>query len=313
MPTASHQAFTDYSTASQYIEDQEFPLFVKASGLARGQGAIQCDNHQEAETALKDLMIRRRFGEAGKTTIVEEYLDGPEISLHALCSNTDYLLFQSAQDYKPRFEGDTGPNTGSMGTVANPPWLSDDLLESLGQQFVAPILDKLAEQDRPYRGLLYPSIKLTSNGPKLVEYNCRFGDSEAQAYMPPLNSDILTLLTACGQQDLSNQEISWNNKSSVCVNLVSEFYPEESPMNRTIEGIEDASKVDGVVIFHTGTKKIGNRTVTNGGRVLNVVGVGDTVREAQQQAYKATSKIGFQGKKMRIDIGDKTIRQQSIE
>jgi phosphoribosylamine--glycine ligase len=312
VPTAEYGAFRDFSSASEFINSHEFPLYVKAGGLAKGKGAVECSDQASANRALHEIFVERTFGSAGDEVVIEAYLDGPEISLHALCDGQNYIMFPPSQDHKPRFDGDKGPNTGGMGAVAELPWLTKEVNMELGRLFVAPILKELAARGTPFRGLLYPGLKLTTYGPKIVEYNARFGDPETQSYMRILKTDLLPLLLASCQGELRHHAVQWSGKYAVSLALVAEEYPRSGSYGGRISGITDAESLEDVVIFHAGTKQYKRGVYTDGGRILNVTAVGSSISEAQDKVYSAAELIHFRGMKCRSDIGDKAKQQSPI-
>jgi phosphoribosylamine--glycine ligase len=307
IPTAEFQIFRDHSDALQYVKEKGAPIVVKASGLALGKGVYVCQTLEEAELALKEIMLDKLFKDAGNEVVVEEYLDGQEISMHALCDGKDFLMFPPSQDHKPVGEGDTGPNTGGMGTIAPLPWVSAEVMDDLAKAVVRPTLDALAEHDAAFTGLLYPGLKMSSNGAKVLEFNARFGDPETQVYVRLMGSDILDLLEACVDGNLAAQNIEWHPGFAANIVLASGGYPGEYKKGLPITGIEEAEKIPGVVVFHAGTKIDNDQLVTSGGRVLGICAIGATLKEALERAYQAADLIKFEGKYMRRDIGAKSL------
>ncbi|KKW19194.1 MAG: hypothetical protein UY63_C0018G0015 [Parcubacteria group bacterium GW2011_GWA2_51_10] len=312
IPTAGFQVFSDYEPARAYVYEQDLPVVIKASGLALGKGVYVCNTLQEAEQALEQIMRRSVHGEAGSEVVVEEYLDGPEISVHALSDGKNFILFPPAQDHKRIGDGDTGPNTGGMGTIAPIPFVSAQTMESIGERIVRPVLQALQKSGAPFSGVLYPGLKMTSTGPKVLEFNARFGDPETQVYMRLLKSDILDLLEACAAGDVSSQKPEWNSGFAANIVLASKGYPESYEKGFPIRGIADAEKKEDVVIFHAGTTydlpagasaQAGGELKTAGGRVLGVSAIAPTLRVALERAYAAAARIEFEGKYFRRDIG----------
>jgi len=248
------------------------------------------------------MMFQKTFGTAGETVIIEGYLQGEEISVHAFCDGETTVMFPSAQDHKRIFDNDKGPNTGGMGTVTPVPGVSKDTLDQIEQEVVIPILRELKNIGRPFKGVLFPGIMLTKDGPKVLEFNARFGDPEAQSYMRILKTDLVEILLACIDDKLSTIKIEWENKSACCIVLASNGYPGNYPKSLPITGISETEKIDGVVVFHAGTKFEGGQIVTNGGRVLGVSAVGKNLDEALKKAYEAVENIHFKGKQFRKDI-----------
>ncbi len=301
VPTAKYQVFTDYEQAKEYLEEMGAPIVVKASGLAAGKGAVVCQTQEEAQEALKEIMVDREFGEAGDEVVIEEFLVGPEISIHVLSDGQNYTIFPPSQDHKPVGVGNTGANTGGMGTVAPLPGVSDALMQQIEDEIVAPIINGMAEADMPYIGLLYPGIILTDDGPKVLEFNARFGDPETQSYMRILESDLLELMMACVDCRLNEVTTEWSDKTAVNIVLASHGYPGSYNKGKVISG-PDVEHED-VVIFHAGTKLDGEDVVTNGGRVLGVTAVGDGLDDARAKGYAACEVVNFDGMQYRSDIG----------
>lgn len=307
IPTADFKIFTRHDEALAYVRAQGAPIVVKASGLALGKGAYVCMTLTEAEAALDEIMVQKVHKEAGDEVVVEEYLDGPEISTHALCDGSNFVLFPSSQDHKRALDGDKGKNTGGMGTLAPLPWVSAGMMKEIETKVVKPTLDAMAKRGTPFKGLLYPGLMMTSKGPKVLEYNARFGDPETQVYMRLLKTDLLDLLDACLDGTLSGQQVEWASGYAVNIVLASGGYPDTYKKGLPITGIEDANQIPGVVVFHAGTTITDGVLVTNGGRVLGVSAVGKTLKEALNRAYEAADKIQFEGKYMRRDIGAKSL------
>lgn len=307
IPTAEFRIFTRYEEALAYVHEKGAPIVVKASGLALGKGAYVCMTVQEAEAALDEIMVLKVHKDAGNEVVVEEYLEGQEISVHALCDGDNYVLFPSSQDHKAISEGDIGKNTGGMGTIAPLPWVTAEMMKDIESKVVQPTLAAMAKRGIPFMGLLYPGLKMTSGGPKVLEYNARFGDPETQVYLRLLKSDILDLFDACIDGALPEQRVEWNSGAAANIVLASGGYPDAYKKGLPITGIEEAEKIPGVVVFHAGTKQQGDTLFTNGGRVLGVSAVGATLKEALASAYKAADLIQFEGKYLRRDIGAKSV------
>ncbi len=302
IPTAKSETFIEIGKARDYIEDHEYPLVIKASGLALGKGVVIANTREEALLALKEMMVQKRFGAAGATVVIEEYLPGEEISVHAFCDGETAVLFPAAQDHKRIFDNDKGPNTGGMGTVAPVPGVSRDVLKEIERIIVIPVLRELKSMGRPFKGVLFPGIMLTEEGPKVLEFNARFGDPETQSYMRILKTDLADILLACAEGRLNRIKIEWEDLSACCVVLASKGYPGSYSKGLPIGGIAEAEKVEGVVVFHAGTKFAGGEIVTNGGRVLGVSAIGNNPDEALQKAYAAVHAVHFEGKQFRRDI-----------
>jgi len=310
IPTADFAVFTNHDDALRYVQDHGVPIVVKASGLALGKGVAICNTLNEAATALKEIMLDRVFKDSGTEVVIEEYLDGQEISIHALSDGKTHKLFPVSQDHKTIGEGDTGKNTGGMGTIVPVPWLVPEALFDIECRIVQPTFAALSARGATFAGILYPGIKMSSSGPKVLEFNARFGDPEAQAYVRLLKSDILDLFNACVDGTLQKQTIEWERGFAVNIVLCSACYPDEYKKGLPITGIEEAEKLPGIVVFHAGTKcdeATPHRILTNGGRVLGVSAVGDTLKEALDRAYTAVDRINFEGKYFRRDIGAKAL------
>ena len=307
VPTAEFQVFRDYEQAFNYVRAKELPIVIKASGLALGKGVYVCKTMEEAETGLKEIMLDRAFGEAGNEVVIEEFLDGQEISIHALCDGKNFVLFPPSQDHKQVGEGDTGPNTGGMGVIAPVPWVTAEMMKEIGETIVRPTLDALVKKGTPYEGILYPGLKMTAKGPKVLEFNARFGQPECEAYMRLLKTDMLDLCEAAIDGKVDQLTIEWNPGFAANIILASGGYPGSYKKGLPITGIEEAENMPGVVVFHAGTTHQGDALMTNGGRVLAVTAVGDSLEEALDRAYAAADKIQFEGKYLRRDIGAKAL------
>jgi len=302
-PTAGYVATADRDEAYAALERFAPPYVVKADGLAAGKGVRICDRIEEAREAVDDALVRRIFGEAGANLVVEEFLDGPERSLFGVCDGTDVVLLAPAQDYKRALDGDGGLNTGGMGAYSPVPGFGLDDVARLRELIFLPVLRELASRGTPYRGLLYAGLVDTATGPRLLEFNARFGDPETQVVVPRLASDLGELLWASATGSVSDVEVTWRDEAAVTVVLASGGYPGDYPTGVPITGVEDANALPGVQVFHAGTRRDADgRLVTAGGRVLNVTAVGATVTEARRQAYDAADRIAFDGLQRRSDI-----------
>ena len=302
IPTAEFQIFSKYEEALAYVHKRGAPIVVKASGLALGKGVYVCETVGEAEKALKEIMIDHAHKDAGAEVVVEDFLDGEEISVHALSDGKEYLMFPASRDYKRIGEGDTGKNTGGMGTIAPVLGADDPMMGEIQKTLVGPALENLASQGMPFSGLLYPGLKMTSKGPKVLEFNARFGDPETQVYMRLMKTDLLDILEACADGKLAGKRVEWNAGFAVNIILASEGYPDAYKKGFPITGIDEAEKVPGVVVFHAGTS-YDSALKTSGGRVLGVSAVGGTLQIALERAYAAADSIQFEGKYFRRDIG----------
>lgn len=306
IPTAPFRIFRKYESALEYVRKHGAPIVVKASGLALGKGAYPCKTLAKAEEALAEIMLEHAYKQAGNEVIVEEFLNGQEISIHALCDGKTSILLPTAQDHKPIFDGDKGKNTGGMGTIAPVPWVTGQTLREVSEQIVHPALQALAKKGRPFTGCLYPGLKITGEGLKVLEFNARFGDPETQSYMRLLKTDLLDVLDACVDGKLTNLEVEWHSGFAVCVVLASKGYPGKYKKKIPISGIGEAEKIPNVVVFHAGTM-YDDQLRTSGGRVLGITATGNTLQEALDQAYKAVHCIKFKGRQFRKDIGAKAI------
>lgn len=305
VPTAGSAVFEDSQAAREYVKNGPDCVVVKADGLAAGKGVIVADAKDEALAAIDSL--RSEFGEAGARILVEERLFGEEVSLLCLCDGLTALPLSSAQDHKPAFDHDQGPNTGGMGAYSPAPILPDDELEKFADIAIRPILKNLAEKGHPFRGVLYAGLMLTRDGPKVLEYNVRFGDPECQPLLLRLESDLAAHLKAACSGDLSGEKVVFRPETAVCVVLAAEGYPGKYEKGEPIEGIEKAETDSQVKVFHGGTKKDENGLRSNGGRVLGVTALGATLPQAQDRAYAAIKKIRMPKSRFRRDIGQKGI------
>ena len=306
IPTAKFKVFNEYDKALTYIRKCGVPIVIKANGLALGKGVYICNTFKQAETALKEILIKGIYKNAGDKVIIEKFLDGQEISIHAFCDGKTFTLLPPAQDHKSIHDGNKGKNTGGMGTITPVPWVNLDTLQTLGEQIVRPTLDTMIKYKRPFSGLLYPGLKMTSGGPKVLEFNAKFGDPETQSYMRLLKTDLLDILEACVDGTLSELKIEWHSGFAVCIVIASGGYPNKYKRGIPIRGIVDAEHVSNVVIFHAGTSFDG-KLKTSGGRVLGISATGDTLRSALDHAYEATQMIQFEGMQYRRDIGAKAL------
>jgi phosphoribosylamine--glycine ligase len=308
IPTARSGVFTNASAARRFAAELDGRCAVKADGLALGKGVLLTHNVSEAEKAVDDMMLRGSFGEAGSRVVIQELLEGIEISLHALCDGKTARLFPTAQDHKRISDGDQGLNTGGMGAYSPAPFLNEIDLERVGQSILGPWLEGCAEEGIDFRGLLYPGVMLTASGPKVLEFNARFGDPETQAYLPRLENDLVELLCASIDGTLESIPIRWSPLSSLCVVIASAGYPGPSPKGHPIHGLKDLSGHPRLEVFHAGTALKDGEVVTAGGRVLGVTAWAETLHEASQAAYAACDRICFDGMQFRSDIGAKGLR-----
>lgn len=302
IPTATSEIFDNYDAAKRYVETHELPLVVKADGLAAGKGALVCYTLEEAQDALHKIMVQQIFGDAGKKVIIEEFLKGQEASVLALTDGVHVLPLLPAQDHKRIFDGDEGPNTGGMGAYAPAGLVHDKMLATIRHKILEPTIKGMALEDRPYRGVLYAGLMITRQGPKVIEFNCRFGDPETQAILPLLKSDIIPLLLACSEGHLDHATIEHLPQFAVCVVMASGGYPGKYETGKRIIGL-DRPFDEGVLLFHSGTRFVDGQYLTAGGRVLGITAVANTIRDAITRAYRAVGKIAFDGAYYRKDIG----------
>ncbi len=303
LPTAKFKNFTDFEDAKKFVEGRIFPLVIKASGLALGKGVVIAESKEEAFEALDNMMVKKSLGKAGEEVVIEEFLEGVEISTHAFTDGKNYSFFPTSQDHKRIGENNTGANTGGMGTIAPLPFVDENIINIIKETIVAPTISHMSEEGAPFIGVLYPGLMLTDKGPKILEYNARFGDPETQTYMRLLDTDLLDIVDACIDGNLDKLEIKWKNSSACTVVLASGGYPGDYEKGKIITGIDEAELNRNVVVFHAGTKMNGKDLVTNGGRVLGVSAVGKDLTEALDNAYSAIKKINFEGMQYRKDIG----------
>lgn len=304
IPTAAYRRFSDARAAKDYVRAEGAPIVVKADGLAAGKGVTVAATIAEAEAAIDDALIANRFGSAGAEVIIEEVLEGEEASFFALTDGKTALPLASAQDHKRVGDGDVGPNTGGMGAYSPAPCVTPEIEAQVMTRIIRPTLAAMAREGRPYKGVLYAGLMLTKDGPKLIEYNARFGDPECQVLLPRLKSDLLPALMASRDGVLSDFDLRWHDEVALCVVLAAMGYPDDPKKGSEIKGLATAASSDpAVLIFHAGTKRVGDQLVADGGRVLNVVGLGKTVKEARDHAYAVIDRIDWPQGFCRRDIG----------
>jgi phosphoribosylamine---glycine ligase len=302
IPTAEARTFSDSSDALRYCERLKFPVVIKADGLALGKGVIIAPDTATARATISEMMDQRRFGDAGKRIVIEDFLRGTECSLHALVDGSSYRLLESARDHKRALDGDQGPNTGGMGAFSPANNWNNQLQAQFETEIMQPLLRGLLQDGITFRGLLYPGLIITSEGARVLEFNCRFGDPETQALLPRMKSDLLPLLEATIDGNVTTCAIEWDTRAAVTVVLASGGYPGKYETGKTISGLDDAAKLDGVQIFHAGTKYSDGEVKTAGGRVLAVTALGSTLEAARERAYEAVSRIHFENCHYRRDI-----------
>ncbi|MBT8762978.1 phosphoribosylamine--glycine ligase [Desulfohalobiaceae bacterium Ax17] len=308
VPTADFKAFDDYIMAKEYLATQKPPIVIKADGLAAGKGVIIAETMEEAQKALEDMMVQKIFGAAGERVVIEEALTGEEASFLAFCDGHNIAFLPSSQDHKRIGENDTGPNTGGMGAYSPAPILPEDKFEETADLVIKPVIQHLEEMGHPFKGVLYAGLMITDSGPKVLEYNVRFGDPECQPLLMRLENDLVEVMLACVEGTLNKIPLKINPKHSMCVVLAAKGYPGSYAKGHEISGIEEADNLPGVKVFHAGTSLKNGQVITNGGRVLGVTALGDDLKQAKENAYAAVSKISFQDMYFRRDIGDKGLR-----
>ena len=312
VPTAEFRVFDHPEPAKYWVESREYPVVVKADGLAAGKGVIVCKNGEDAKKAIERIMIREEFGQqVGRQIVIEKRLEGEELSVLALVSGRAIYPLPATQDHKAVFDGDQGPNTGGMGAYCPAPLGTPELMATIESEVFVPIVHAMKRGRYPFNGLLYGGIMLTPQGPRVLEFNARFGDPETQPLLMRLKSDLLDLLEAVVDEKLGDTvetKVEWDPRPSVCVVLCSGGYPGKYDTGKLITGLDEAAKLPNVKVFHAGTKLDGSRIVTDGGRVLGVTALGDSLADAKKNAYEAVAKIKFAGMHFRTDIADKALK-----
>ena len=309
IPTAAYAHFTDAAAAKDYIRKQGAPIVVKADGLAAGKGVVVAQTSEEALAAV-DMMFGGGFGEAGAEVVIEEFMAGEEASFFALCDGVHALPLATAQDHKRAFDGDTGPNTGGMGAYSPAPVMTGAMSQRVMDEMITPTLRAMAAMGTPYKGVLYAGVMMTKDGPKLVEFNARFGDPECQVLMLRLMSDVVPALLACADGQLQHISLRWYDEPAITVILATKGYPGDYGKGSRIEGLDAAAAVEGVEIFHAGTKRDGSGFTANGGRVLNVCAIGSSVSDARTRAYRAVDLIRWPEGFCRRDIGWRAVARE---
>ena len=308
IPTARYEVFAEAEAARAYIRSEGTPIVVKADGLAAGKGVVVAMTEQEALDAVDAIMENNSFGDAGERVVIEEFMEGEEASLLAFTDGTVIRPMISAQDHKRAFDGDKGPNTGGMGTYAPAPVMTPELTERAVEEILKPTISAMEKEGRAYRGCLYLGLMITADGPKVVEFNARFGDPETQVVLPLLDGDLVQIMHACAGGTLADVPIRWKDGAAVCVVLAAGGYPASYEKGNEIYGIGNAEKL-GALVFHAGTAKKNGKIVTNGGRVLGVVGMGKDIASAVQSAYDAVDQISFKGEYHRKDIAHRALNR----
>lgn len=303
IPTAAYETFTSPEEALAYLEDSKYPVVLKADGLALGKGVLICNTKEEAKAGVKTLMLDKQFGSAGDKIVVEEFMTGREVSVLCYCDGTHIAPMTSAQDHKRAKDGDQGLNTGGMGTFSPSPFYTNEVDEFCHKYIYQASMDAMKAEGRDFVGIMFFGLMLTENGPKVLEYNARFGDPEAQVVLPRMKNDIIDVMEACIDGKLDQIDLEFENNAAVCVVLASEGYPEKYEKGKLISGLETFEGKEGYYVFHAGTKQTEEGIVTNGGRVLGVTAKGKDLKEARANAYAATDWISFENKYKRNDIG----------
>lgn len=307
IPTAKYETFTDYESALAYLKQQQTPIVIKADGLAAGKGVTVAATMEEAEKALREAMVDKVFGDAGNQIVIEEFLEGQEMSILAFVDGEIVKPMVPAQDHKPIFDGDKGPNTGGMGTYTPLPHIEQSIIDEAITNIINPTAKAMVSEGRPFRGVLFAGLMITKDGPKTIEFNARMGDPETQVVLPRLKTDLVDVVLAAMNGRLGELEIEWSEEAAVCVVAASEGYPATYPKGRVITGIAEAEG-QGALVFHAGTAMKDGELVTSGGRVLGIVGRGRDIAEARARAYEAVSVIHFEGMQNRTDIAAKALR-----
>lgn len=307
IPTAQYQTFTNAKEAHAYLDTKTAPIVIKADGLAAGKGVIVAETMEDAHTAVDDMLIDNRMGDAGAKVVIEDFLSGEEASFIVMSDGKNVVPMATSQDHKRLLDNDKGPNTGGMGAYSPAPIVTDEVAQRVMQRIIMPTIDGMAKENMPFVGFLYAGLMIDKNGdPYTVEFNCRFGDPETQPIMTRLQSDFAGLIENALSGSLNNCQAQWDSRTAIGVVLAAQGYPENVKKGDVITGIDDAEKMDSKVFF-AGVKEENNQLITNGGRVLCVVSLGEQIKDAQKQVYLAANKIEFNGKHMRNDIGNKAI------
>jgi phosphoribosylamine--glycine ligase len=308
--TAEGRTFTRFADAKAYIASRDEPVVIKAAGLAKGKGVIVCDEPSDGILAAEKMMVDRIFGPAGDKIVVEDKLIGEEASILAFVDGRSIYVMESSQDHKPVGDGDTGPNTGGMGAYSPAPVITDEMMSQIEREILVPVVDCMNRNDTPYKGVLYAGIMVTAGGPRVLEFNVRFGDPETQPIMMRLKSDLLEVCLAVCEHKLDEVTLQWDKRPALCVVMASGGYPGDYEKGKEITGIDKAGELKDVVVFHAGTAMKDGKLVTAGGRVLGITSTGDTVADAKTRAYEGVKRINFEGAHYRHDIADKAIRRR---
>jgi len=308
IPTADFEVARSFKEAKDCLRNKNFPIVVKADGLAAGKGVVICQDRNEAIVALENMMVGEVFGQAGSAVVIEECLEGEEVSVLAFCDGRDFIPMVSSQDHKRACDQDKGPNTGGMGAYSPARVITGQLQKRIEEEILMPTISGMQKEGREYRGIIYLGLMINRDGPKLLEYNVRFGDPETQVVLPRLKSDLIEVALACIEGNLSKISLEWESRTSACVVLASGGYPGEYRKGLEISGLKEAAKLKDILIFHAGTKREGEKIITSGGRVLGVTASGETIKEAIDNSYQAVAKINFDKMHYRKDIGWRAIK-----
>ena len=303
IPTAAYEVFTDAASALSYLDGVKFPIVLKADGLALGKGVLICNTLDEARNGVKEIMLDKKFGTAGNKMVIEEFMTGREVSVLTFCDGKTIKIMSSAQDHKRAGDGDTGLNTGGMGTFSPSPFYTKKINDICKKTIFQPTVDAMKAEGREFKGVIFFGLMLTGEGPKVLEYNARFGDPEAQVVLPRMKNDIIDVMEACIDGTLGKIKLEFEDNAAVCVVLASEGYPVKYTKGHVISGLESFDNREGYYCFHAGTKKSPKGIVTNGGRVLGITAKGEDLHKARSNAYEAASWVDFENKYMRRDIG----------
>lgn len=304
IPTASYETFSSYEDALKYIETLNPPIVIKADGLALGKGVLICKTLDEAKESLKDIMLNKKFGQAGENVVIEEFMTGKEVSILCFCDGSTIVPMVSAKDHKRAFDNDKGPNTGGMGTISPTKYYTEEISKICMETIFKPTIDALAKEGRKFIGVLFFGLMITEQGPKVIEYNARFGDPETQVVLPRLKTDLIDIINACLNENLDTINIEWEDYATSCVILASGGYPDSYEKGYEIVGLEECKNLDDVFIYHAGTSIKDNKIVNNGGRVLGVMAKGETLDKALEKSYNALNIVKFKDCFYRKDIGN---------
>ena len=308
IPTAAYEVFTDPADVLAYLQKRNtWPAVIKADGLALGKGVLIAQNEEEAKAAVRELMVDKKFGASGNEVVVEEFMEGPEVSVLSFTDGHVIVPMVSSMDHKRADDGDKGLNTGGMGTIAPSPVYTPEVAKECMEKIFVPTMHAMNKEGRTFKGVLYFGLMLTKDGPKVVEYNCRFGDPETQVVLPLLKSDLFTIMRAVHDEKLADLDIEWSDEAAACIMEASGGYPESYKKGYEIHGLDEKGQHPGVYVYHSGTKKENGKFYTNGGRVLGIMATGSDLKEALAKAYAAVDEIGFENMHYRHDIGRKVL------